>query len=77
MPKSLSDAVEQQAKGLFGTLPETLTLKCRWQYLYGKIQAIQRSERDVPERIMQKFAAIEDDLEEAGINISSLRHLDR
>jgi len=77
MPKSLSDAVEQQAKGLFGTLPETLTLKCRWQYLYGKIQAIQRSERDVPERIMEKFAAIEGELKDAGIDISSLRHLDR
>lgn len=77
MPKSLSDAVEKQAQDLFGTLPETLTLKCRWQYLYGKIQAIQRAERDVPQRIMQKFAAIEDELEDADINIISLRHLDR
>jgi hypothetical protein len=72
MPKPLSDAIEQQAKELFGTLPDQLKLKCRYMYLHGKIEAIQQRGGTPAERYMRKLDDLEEKLSQAGIEVSSL-----
>lgn len=48
-----------------------LRLKCKYQYVYGRIQTIQGKDEDSPDRLMEQFNELEQRLKAEGISPSS------
>jgi len=60
--------------GHFGdTLSLKLRLKCKYQYVHGRIQTIQGKDEDPPDRLMEQFNELEQRLKAEGISPSSVR----
>jgi len=71
-PQPISDAVEEQAAKLFGSLEGDLALKCRFQYAHAKVEARQERGKDVPQSLLERHGEIEGKLRERGYSPSSL-----
>lgn len=71
-PKPISDAVEESAAKLFGSLEGDLALKCRFQYAQAKIEARQQRGKDVPPSLLERHGEIEGELKDRGYSPSSL-----
>lgn len=71
-PKSVGDAIDEAAAGLFGTLDNPLRLKCRYLYAHEKIKAIQDRDETPGESLMAKYREIEEKLIDLGCDSSTV-----
>jgi len=71
-PKPLSDATDEAAKGLLGSLDEPLRTKCRFAYVQAKIESMQKRGAKPSTTLMEKHGHLEGRLKEMGLNPSAV-----
>ena len=73
-PDRIGDHIEEVSEGLFGKKlsDPMLTLKCRYLYVHGKIEARQQRGKDVSPALSDKHDELEQRLKNAGVTPSFL-----
>lgn len=67
-PTPLSEATEEQAGKLLGTLEEPLRTRCRFAYVQAKIEVIQGRGESPSSSLLEKHGQLEARLKEMGLD---------
>lgn len=76
-PDPLSEQIEETVSDLFaeGHLDPGLVVKCRYQYVYAKIQQRQKRNKDIPDGLKKLYNDLEEELEDRGFTPHLVRRV--